>query len=76
MEFRILGPLEILDEGRKVSLAGAKQRALLGLLVLRANQTLGTDRLIDARSRRKARDSNCSMRSPRSCAIRRTISQL
>jgi DNA-binding SARP family transcriptional activator/tetratricopeptide (TPR) repeat protein len=48
MDFRILGPLEILDEGRPVSLGGGKQRALLALLVLHANETLTTDRLIDA----------------------------
>jgi DNA-binding SARP family transcriptional activator len=47
MEFRILGPLEILDEGRSVALAGSKQRALLAVLLLHANETLSTDRLID-----------------------------
>src|SRR5690349_13309008 len=47
MEFRILGPLEVLDEGRVVALGGSKQRALLGLLLLHANQTLTPDRLID-----------------------------
>ena len=47
MEFRILGPLEVLDEGRVVALVGRKQRALLGLLLLHANQTLTPDRLID-----------------------------
>jgi DNA-binding SARP family transcriptional activator len=47
MDFRILGPLEILDEGRSVALAGSKQRALLAVLLLHANETLSTDRLID-----------------------------
>ncbi len=47
MDFRILGRLEVLDEGRAVTPAGAKQRALLALLVLHANETLSTDRLID-----------------------------
>ena len=47
MEFRILGPLEVLDEGRVVALGGSKQRALLALLLLHANQTLTPDRLID-----------------------------
>jgi DNA-binding SARP family transcriptional activator len=47
MDFRILGPLEVLDEGRAVVLGGSKQRALLALLVLHANETLTTDRLID-----------------------------
>jgi class 3 adenylate cyclase/DNA-binding winged helix-turn-helix (wHTH) protein len=47
MDFRILGPLEVLDEGRAVTLGGSKQRALLALLLLHANETLTTDRLIE-----------------------------
>jgi DNA-binding SARP family transcriptional activator len=47
MEFRILGPLEALDEGRPLGLGGSKQRALLAVLLLHANETLATDRLID-----------------------------
>jgi DNA-binding SARP family transcriptional activator/class 3 adenylate cyclase len=47
MDFRILGPLEVLEEGRAVALGGSKQRALLALLLLHANETLSTDRLID-----------------------------
>jgi DNA-binding SARP family transcriptional activator len=47
MEFRILGPLEALDEGRVVALGGSRQRALLAVFLLHANETLGTDRLID-----------------------------
>src|SRR5215216_1036419 len=47
MDFRILGPLEALDEGRAIALGGSKQRALLALLLLHSNETLSTDRLID-----------------------------
>ena len=47
MDFRILGPLEVLDHGGVVPLGGSKQRALLALLVLHANETLSADRLID-----------------------------
>jgi DNA-binding SARP family transcriptional activator len=47
MEFRILGPLEAVDDGRAVPLGGAKQRALLTALVLHANETISLDRLID-----------------------------
>ena len=47
MDFRILGPLEVLDEDGTVALAGSRQRALLTLLLLHANEALTTDRLID-----------------------------
>jgi DNA-binding SARP family transcriptional activator len=47
MDFGILGPLEVSDEGRVVPLGGTKQRALLALLLLHANQVVSTDRLID-----------------------------
>ena len=47
MEFRILGPLEVREDGRPVTLAGARQRAFLTLLLLHPNQPIATDRLID-----------------------------
>jgi len=47
VEFRILGPLEVLDgHGRPLALGGAKQRALLAVL-LHAGQVASTERLID-----------------------------
>ena len=47
MEFRILGPLEVWDEGRPVRIGGAKERALLAVLLLHANESVSVDRLID-----------------------------
>jgi DNA-binding SARP family transcriptional activator/WD40 repeat protein len=47
MDFRILGPLHALDEGQEVTPRGSKQRALLALFLLHANERLSTDRLID-----------------------------
>jgi DNA-binding SARP family transcriptional activator len=47
MDFGILGPLEVSDKGRVLPLGGAKQRALLALLLLYANQVISSDRLID-----------------------------
>jgi YVTN family beta-propeller protein len=47
MEFRILGPLEVEDDGRLLKLGGAKQRAVLALLVLHANDVVPRERLID-----------------------------
>src|SRR3954453_14638253 len=48
MDFRILGPLEVVAPDGPVSLGGAKQRALLAILLLRANEVVSTDHLIDA----------------------------
>jgi DNA-binding SARP family transcriptional activator len=47
MEFRVLGPLEVLSDGRALDLGGAKVRALLALLLLDANRVVARERLID-----------------------------
>jgi DNA-binding SARP family transcriptional activator len=47
MEYRILGPLEVVDGEQPLPLGGPKQRALLALLLLRANEVAATDTLID-----------------------------
>ena len=47
MEFRILGPLEVVEDGRSVELGGARQRLLLALLLVRANEVVARDTLID-----------------------------
>ncbi|MGZ8647369.1 MAG: AfsR/SARP family transcriptional regulator, partial [Solirubrobacteraceae bacterium] len=46
MHFRILGPLEVSDQDRALALGGLKQRSLLALLLLHANEIVATDRLI------------------------------
>ena len=47
MEFRILGPLEVTDQGREPAIAANKQRALLAILLLHANEVVSSDRLIE-----------------------------
>jgi DNA-binding SARP family transcriptional activator len=47
MEFRVLGPLEVWDEGRELSLGGFKPRALLAVLLLHPNEVVPADQLID-----------------------------
>jgi peptide/nickel transport system substrate-binding protein len=47
VEFRILGGLEVREGGRPVPIGAGKQRALLAILLLHANEVLATDRLID-----------------------------
>jgi DNA-binding SARP family transcriptional activator len=46
VDFRILGPLEVVDAGRTLALAGIEQRAALAMLVLNANRMVTGDRLI------------------------------
>jgi DNA-binding SARP family transcriptional activator len=48
VEFRILGPVEVRLNGDALALGGRKQRALLALLLLHANEVVSRDRLIDA----------------------------
>ncbi len=47
MEFRILGPLEVIDGDRIVALRGVRMRALLVLLLTSANEVVSADRLTD-----------------------------
>jgi DNA-binding SARP family transcriptional activator len=47
LEFRILGPFEARQDGEVVRIGGPKQRALLAILVLSANQPVSVDRLIE-----------------------------
>jgi DNA-binding SARP family transcriptional activator len=47
VEFRILGPVDALDEGRALPIGGPRQRALLALLLLNANEIVSSARLID-----------------------------
>jgi DNA-binding SARP family transcriptional activator len=47
MEFRVLGALDVRDEGRTLELRGSKRRTVLALLVLHANEVIRSDRLID-----------------------------
>ena len=47
MEFRLLGWMQVLDEGRDVTPARPKQRALLALLLLRAGDLVTVDEAVD-----------------------------
>jgi DNA-binding SARP family transcriptional activator len=47
LEFSILGPLEVADDGRVVQLGGPKQRAALAILLLTANRVVSVERLAD-----------------------------
>jgi YVTN family beta-propeller protein len=47
IEFRVLGPLEVLARGAPIALGGAKQRALLAVLLLHRREAVSTDRLVE-----------------------------
>ncbi len=49
MEFRLLGPLELVDDdGQVVELSAPKPRALLALLLLESGRVVSVDRIVDA----------------------------
>jgi DNA-binding SARP family transcriptional activator/nucleotide-binding universal stress UspA family protein len=47
LDFRILGPLEVVTEGGPIRLGGPKQRATLAILLLNSNRVVSVDRLAD-----------------------------
>jgi DNA-binding SARP family transcriptional activator len=47
MEFRLLGPVEAGEPGTTLPLGGAKQRALLAILLLHVNEVVSSDGLAD-----------------------------
>jgi DNA-binding SARP family transcriptional activator len=48
VEFKVLGPLEVLDAGQPLDLGAPRQRALFAFLLLHANEVVSTDRLAEA----------------------------
>jgi predicted ATPase/DNA-binding SARP family transcriptional activator len=47
MEFRVLGPLEIAAGSRRLPVSGARERALLAILLIHAGEVVAADRLIE-----------------------------
>jgi DNA-binding SARP family transcriptional activator len=47
VEFRILGPLEVVEDGNPIALGTLKERLVLGVLLLHANEFVSRERLID-----------------------------
>ena len=47
LDFRLLGPLEVRDGARSLALGGRKQRSLLAILLLHANEAVSDDVLTD-----------------------------
>jgi len=47
LEFRLLGPVEVVSAGSALAPGGLRERALLALLLVHANELVSRDRLID-----------------------------
>jgi DNA-binding SARP family transcriptional activator len=47
MDFRLLGPLEVTRDDRPLPLGGVKQRSVLAILLMYANELVTSDQLID-----------------------------
>jgi len=47
MEYRVLGPFDVRRGGERLALGSFKQRSLLALLLIHANEVVSSDRLID-----------------------------
>jgi predicted ATPase/DNA-binding SARP family transcriptional activator len=47
VEFRILGPLQVVEDGQDVPITGPRERALIAMLALRAGHVVSVERLID-----------------------------
>jgi DNA-binding SARP family transcriptional activator len=48
LDFRILGPLEVFDDGQRIHIGSGRQCVLLAVLLLRANKFVGFDDLVEA----------------------------
>ncbi len=75
LEFRLLGPLEVVSEDGVLQLGGQRQRAVLAVLLLRAGEVVPTERLVDLlwgehRRRRRRRRCRTRSRSSASCSGR------
>jgi DNA-binding SARP family transcriptional activator len=48
MQFRVLGPLEVVGDDGPIAISAPKQRALLALLIIHVGQVVSVDRIVDA----------------------------
>ena len=75
MEFRILGPLEVADGHATVALGGVRQRTLLAILLLNANEVVSADRLIDELWGERSPESGRSALQVRVSQLRKALGQ-
>jgi DNA-binding SARP family transcriptional activator/class 3 adenylate cyclase/pimeloyl-ACP methyl ester carboxylesterase len=69
LRFGVLGPLEVLRDGNPVRVGGQRQRALLALLLVHANELVRIDQLLEALSGEQTSEAGVN-------AVRVSISRL
>jgi DNA-binding SARP family transcriptional activator len=47
VDYRVLGPLEVIDDGETVDIGPRKQRSLLALLLINVNRVVATDHILE-----------------------------
>ena len=47
MEFRVLGSIEVFEDGRRLTVATGRQLAVLAFLLIHANRVISADRIVD-----------------------------
>ena len=73
LEFRLLGPLEARVEGAVLALGGRRQRALLAILLIRANELVPRDRLVEELWRDHAPESGRNAHAALVVRVRRVL---
>ncbi|MEV5988089.1 transcriptional regulator [Streptomyces sp. NPDC052051] len=73
MQFRILGPLEVVDDGRRIDVSGQRQRTVLAMLLLESGRVVSNDRLVEAIWERKPPATSRTQVQIGICALRRML---
>ncbi|MFI9041045.1 BTAD domain-containing putative transcriptional regulator [Streptomyces sp. NPDC053726] len=73
MQFRILGPLEVVDDGRHIDVSGQRQRTVLAMLLLESGRVVSNDRLVEAIWERKPPATSRTQVQIGICALRRIL---
>ncbi|MFB6989567.1 BTAD domain-containing putative transcriptional regulator [Streptomyces sp. NPDC056178] len=73
MQFRILGPLEVVDDGRRIDVSGQRQRTVLAMLLLESGRVVSNDRLVEAIWERKPPATSRTQVQIGICALRRIL---
>jgi DNA-binding SARP family transcriptional activator len=73
LQFGMLGPLEVRRDGKLLSIGGERQRALLALLLVHANELVTVDQLIDGLFGEQRSDSAVNAMRVAVSRLRRTL---